>query len=342
MICYSELISRFCSFALAVAGLGLGGVCAQLVPANFIEPGGSTPLRVSPPADPPVTLDWPLVDWTRGNPNTTYAAWDTFGSCGPLCQGGPVAPDQPPDAGSFGFDQPNAATATVLTSTAFYTSSNNVYSFADPTDWEITMPAPEGPDGSTYYFVAQTNTLGNQIDLGDDSEPSSVVLSYDDGEQFLQATGILQTQFGPSGSSMGGAGVSTLFWWEITGEAPEIFLLEFNAAGTSMSLTDLVIDVFAAVAPPTVAGDYDSSGSVGSSDHNVWVAGFGSNDAAADGNGDGAITAADYVVWRDNVVGPVAAAVVSLQIPEPNTSAAIAAATAIGLLSLRQRRSASH
>jgi hypothetical protein len=48
-------------------------------------------------------------------------------------------------------------------------------------------------------------------------------------------------------------------------------------------------------------GDYDGDNDVDTDDHVRWMALFGTNDAAADGNQDGVVNAADYVVWRKNV-----------------------------------------
>ena len=52
----------------------------------------------------------------------------------------------------------------------------------------------------------------------------------------------------------------------------------------------------------TVPGDYDTSGTVNSSDWFWWRRTFGStSELLADGNGNGVIDAADYVIWRKNL-----------------------------------------
>jgi GH43 family beta-xylosidase len=54
---------------------------------------------------------------------------------------------------------------------------------------------------------------------------------------------------------------------------------------------------------PDVPGDYDASGSVDARDRDVWSATFGMPvfpGTGADGNGDGQIDAADYVLWRNS------------------------------------------
>lgn len=55
---------------------------------------------------------------------------------------------------------------------------------------------------------------------------------------------------------------------------------------------------------PSLAGDYDYSGTVDNLDYAVWRSSFGDSVIAsvgADGNGDGIVNAADYTVWRDNL-----------------------------------------
>ena len=50
------------------------------------------------------------------------------------------------------------------------------------------------------------------------------------------------------------------------------------------------------------AGDYDADLDVDHHDHAAWTQSFGSvTDLSADGNGDGLVNAADYVVWRSNL-----------------------------------------
>lgn len=48
-------------------------------------------------------------------------------------------------------------------------------------------------------------------------------------------------------------------------------------------------------------GDYDQNGVVEQNDYVVWSALYGTNNASADGNGDGFVDAADYTIWRDNL-----------------------------------------
>jgi len=67
----------------------------------------------------------------------------------------------------------------------------------------------------------------------------------------------------------------------------------------------------------TLAGDFDGDNTVGPADYAKWRADFGKFVAkgnGADGNNNGIVDAADYVVWR-NAAGPALASLV----PEPGT-----------------------
>jgi serine/threonine protein kinase len=53
---------------------------------------------------------------------------------------------------------------------------------------------------------------------------------------------------------------------------------------------------------PNVPGDYNKDGSVSDTDYGIWRAAFGATGLglSADGNGNGIVDAADYVLWRKN------------------------------------------
>jgi hypothetical protein len=75
-----------------------------------------------------------------------------------------------------------------------------------------------------------------------------------------------------------------------------------------------------------VPGDYDGNGFVEPADYDQWVTDFGMPvelpGEGADGNGDGRVNAADYVVWRNRVVTVSNGTATS--IPEPATTWLIA------------------
>ncbi len=78
-----------------------------------------------------------------------------------------------------------------------------------------------------------------------------------------------------------------------------------------------------------LAGDYNRDGAVTQADYEVWRSTYGSGDLSADGNGDGVVDAADYTVWRDRFAIAMANSVAT---PEP-TGAALVLLAIIGAAS---------
>jgi hypothetical protein len=97
-------------------------------------------------------------------------------------------------------------------------------------------------------------------------------------------------------------------------------------------------------APETLLGNYDGLGGVDEADFAKWSADFGKWVApgnGADGNGDGIVNAADYIVWRKALSsGSGSASPSSLSAPEPSTSALLLGCGG-ALAALRSRRSSS-
>jgi glucose/arabinose dehydrogenase len=83
-------------------------------------------------------------------------------------------------------------------------------------------------------------------------------------------------------------------------------------------------------------GDYDANGVVDDDDYEVFAATYGSTtDLAADGNGSGAVRAADYTIWRDNLGASVTNTESPSAVPEP--VAIIAAALGCLIATVRGR-----
>ncbi len=296
---FTSAAARRRQTAMATTALGLLAMMPALSAAApaFVIPGAGS---------------WPTENWTRGDANTTYGEWDEF-----FIATGP----NEPDVSFSGFVDPFDANVKETTDppVAFVTSTGNIYSNSGVTLFEATLPGPNaGATGFDTFFVAQFNTLGSELDS------LSVKLSYDGGSQELSPDGSVETQRIPlpGGPQFGGADVTTIFWWEITGDSPDEFLLDFGAGGSSMSLAALVLDSYS-VGASAIPGDYDGSGIVDSGDLVHWNNQFGASVGSglsgagdgADGNADGVVNGADYAFLRN--LWPAPAAVSAVTVPEP-------------------------
>jgi hypothetical protein len=82
-------------------------------------------------------------------------------------------------------------------------------------------------------------------------------------------------------------------------------------------------------------GDYDQDGSVSVSDFARWKELYGTNEPAADGNGNGLVDAADYTVWRNQMAVHSAAKTIPPQIAPEATGFSMIALCLLLLLPQR-------
>jgi hypothetical protein len=84
--------------------------------------------------------------------------------------------------------------------------------------------------------------------------------------------------------------------------------------------------------------DFDDSGRVDGRDFLTWQRGFGGSggNAAGDANGDNAVNAADFDIWKGQFGNPFPAAAAAAGVPEPGT-AALAGLGALALVAARRR-----
>lgn len=202
------------SIAALVAAAMLAVSSAYAVPTSFVAPNGSTS---------------PFQDWSVGAANSVHAQWEVFTDA-------VGTPGNLPDvAGSYpAAGTPSGAAAVVIGNepTAFIASgtAGNIYSFAAPTKFTVTVPNYGLGAGWNSRFVAQIQNQGNPLDF------ASVRLSYDGGGQLLpyDYTDVLtSTPF-----------AENLFAWDLAGFNPSTFTLTFNASASSMSLDALAVDTF--------------------------------------------------------------------------------------------------
>ena len=92
--------------------------------------------------------------------------------------------------------------------------------------------------------------------------------------------------------------------------------------------TDAGVSILAGQTAPGVTGDYNGNGAVDAADYTIWRDNFGTTGGATaaqgDGTGDGNVTQEDYTVWKSNFTGAgsgagVGVAVGTAAVPEPSS-----------------------
>lgn len=163
-----------------------------------------------------------VYGWSRGSANSTYFAWDIFQS--------PSGPN-PPDVGQWpvalppSWTQPSVAESS---GASFITGGGNIYSFSTPLDVEVNVPNyGRGSDWTTTILV-QVRTQGNELDY----ERMRV-----GSRRWVERVELDRQVLG----GFGGYLVDTLLRFEAPGNDTD-YLLEFEAAASSMSLDRLTID----------------------------------------------------------------------------------------------------
>jgi hypothetical protein len=128
---------------------------------------------------------------------------------------------------------------------------------------------------------------------------------------------------------------SGTYWLEVTvnpyGNTPEGRVIESDYSNNT---TRILVDL--------LPGDYNDDGAVSAADYTVWRNTLGDPvsilTTGADGDGDGNVTEADYAVWRSNfgkTLAPAGAG--GLAAPEPACAALVTIALVTCLVSNRGR-----
>lgn len=165
--------------------------------------------------------------WSRESENSFYAEWEFFES--------PTGGNTP-DVGMFPTSLPtgwSAPDVVETTGTGFITGGGNIYSFSAPTEFEVSVPNYDlgrRPFGTTV--LVQMRTLGSELDY------ETIQIG---GISPIETTELNRTDVG---GGFGGALVDVLFRFELLGNSAD-YLIEFEAAESSMSLDRLSIDTFA-------------------------------------------------------------------------------------------------
>ena len=200
------------TIAALVAAVVLTAGVADAIPTSFVAPNGTTS---------------PFENWSLGAANSVNAQWEVFTDA-------VGTPGNLPDvAGSYpASGSPSGAAAVVIgnTPSAFLTGGGNIYSFAAPTSFTVTVPNYNLGAGWNTRFVAQIQNQGNPLDF------SSMKLSYDGGNQLLP--------FDYTDELVGNPAPENLFAWDLAGFNPSSFTLTFAASASSMSLDAIAVDTF--------------------------------------------------------------------------------------------------
>jgi len=179
--------------------------------------------------------------WTRGStPGSLFAEWNFFNNDG----GGANIVDTTPDVGNFGGGTYNLKETTG----AAFLTGGNIYSFAAPTAFELTVGNVGGGASDVRNVYLRLGSLGNY-----DSTLKSAFTNF----QLNGITGTYQELFNEIGDFGGQASVETegiVSWLNVPNTSS--FLLKWNAIGSSVSLDQLSLDVGPVAPVPLPAAAY--------------------------------------------------------------------------------------
>jgi hypothetical protein len=210
-------MSRLYSVVVALALTAVSGVSYAETPPNLIPDGATSP----------------FADWTVGAADSTWAQWDVFST-----PSGTNAPDEGkfPNTGAF---LPTVQEGSGGASGAFLTGGGNIYSFAQPTSFDVVVPNLAGkPASYVTRVVAQVHTLGSLI------QQMTVQLTYNDGAPttLAPAEATLALDI-PAAGGFGGAEQLWRYVWDVPYSSAN-YLVEFGASSSSMSLAGVRVDTF--------------------------------------------------------------------------------------------------
>ena len=173
----------------------------------------------------PLSAQFLTPNW-RNSPESEHAHWDRFTSA----HSAPNAPDVASDSPT------NDAKITGITSSAFLTSSGNIYSFQSATSFQL-ADSTNFPIRTVFLQLA---TAGSEIDS------SSVRLFTTSGSgesQIILPTSALVLNQDTLDGEFGGLGTTHAFQWDLS-DSPVSgnYRIIFSAAESSMSLDQVSLD----------------------------------------------------------------------------------------------------
>lgn len=178
------------------------------------------------------------VPFFRGQPNTQFSGWENFTV--------PVgSPGNSPELSFAGGTSTGNGILTQNAAGSFITSGGNIYNFG--VAQTFTLADTTEFVGGIGGFVFQIRTGGTELDY------TSVVLNYVDPVLGAQSIAGTRTELDRTPAGPGGFSVSSRFDWNLSGLNVNQFNLNFVAAGSSMSLDSMTLDVSAVPEPEEYA-----------------------------------------------------------------------------------------
>ena len=180
-----------------------------------------------------------VFSWTQGDQHSTFSGWNTFDESVFGTEDDPASPPHvfEPDVGSFG----TPSSLSLNTAGSFVTSGGNLYSFSVAQDFTATINSGTS-GGSNTRIVSQFRTLGTELDY------DSILLSEDLGAAGSRAPDMMVETERVALGGFGGTEVDYLAVWDLP-TSQEAFRLDFNAAGSSLSLDQFYVDTFTQDSP---------------------------------------------------------------------------------------------
>ena len=176
----------------------------------------------------------PATDAEAQTGLATYQEWNIFSS-----PGGPNDPD-------VAEINPNAGVANLIDTSggSFVTGGGNIYSPGSVISVDADVPSYGLGAGYDTTVLFQLRSLGNEADY------DTVRLTYEDGDGTPQTINALSRQEleRVALGGFGGSQVDSLFVFDVP-FSPESFTIEFEAAGTSLSVDRVAVDTLTSVVP---------------------------------------------------------------------------------------------
>jgi hypothetical protein len=173
----------------------------------------------------------------RGSPDSESAFWKTFTDPEGL-------PGNPPNSvAPGGVALADAVITQDVPGIAFITGGGNIYSFAGTPQFTLTDTAPYAAGVGLVVFQAET--LGTELDY------AGVTLTYDLGTGPVSLTASRTETFRTPLGGLGGSSVGSLWQWDLSGLGVDSYAINFDAAGSSLSLDAVALDTIAVPEPAT-------------------------------------------------------------------------------------------